>query len=189
MIIFKISEQFKSTRICIFLKSKTQISSDLNIHERSLSWSKVNVYPGAQTTSFLGHFETMDMTSPRANSRAGAQNLRSQEPDGYFLIGSILEDETKTSNLETFWTEIRHVPRKNYPKKIKTHLELILTIPYEKVKKIQRKGDRFFERVGLCITMSLKVADGLRMGKWIFDKITARGMHLQMATRNWEIIH
>ena len=78
---------------------------------------------------------------------------------------------------------------KTTQKKIKTHLELILKIPYEKVKKIQRKGDRFFERVGLCITMSLKVADGLRMGKWIFDKITARGMHLQMATRNWEIIH
>ena len=55
--------------------------------------------------------------------------------------------------------------KKKLPKKIKTHLELILKIPHEKVMKIQRKGDRFFERVGLCITMSLKVADGLRMGK------------------------
>ena len=79
------------------------------------------MYPGAQTTSFLGHFETMDMTSPRANSRAGAQNLRSQEPDGYFLIGSILEDETKTSNLETLFRKDKRLAKKSTD--LKYHLE------------------------------------------------------------------
>ena len=90
---------------------------------------------------------------------AEAQNLRSQEPDGYFLIGSILEDETKTSNLETLWLEIRHLPKKITQKWKLTFLKC-LKIPL-------RKENSETEKKGVCRSLHQNVsnvADGLRMG-------------------------
>ena len=91
---------------------------------------------------------------------AEAQNLRSQEPDGYFLIGSILEDETKTSNLETLWIEIRHLPKKTTQKSKLTFLKCLkITFKERKFRDWKKNVG-----VGLYIKMSLTWQMGWEWG-------------------------
>ena len=144
------------------------------------------MYPGAQTTSFLGHFETMDMTSPRASSSADCRGTKPKITRAgrifphWLNFGRWDQDFKSRDTL----TRDKTFAKKDYTK-MKTDFSKVFKNSFK-----ERKFRDWKKKVcvGLCIKMSLTWQMGWEWGEMNLWQNHSKG-HLQMATRNWEIIH